>query len=87
MSEPLDRVNKAIAKAIESGRDPGLAALVALREPTPEMTKAAWSRYEQGHIKTAWRLMIAAALRDKIKELRWRASPEQKSDNAASKTD
>ena len=34
----------------------------AMREPTPEMTKAARSRWTQGHDKTAWRIMIDTAL-------------------------
>ena len=39
------------------------AAIEAMREPTPEMTKAAWAKYEQGHLKTAWRLMIDEAMK------------------------
>jgi len=75
MSEIRRRIAKAIAAKIlhlERDADGGVdidfedvagAVLEAMREPTLEMTKAAWSRYEQGHIRTAWRLMIDEALK------------------------
>lgn len=50
-----DRVIEKIARA----------AIEAMREPTPEMTKAARLRWNAGHDKTAWRLMIDAALAEK----------------------
>jgi len=50
-----DRVSEKIARA----------AIEAMREPTPEMTKAARLRWNAGHDKTAWRLMIDAALAEK----------------------
>jgi hypothetical protein len=42
------------------------AAIEATREPTPEQTKAAWSRYESGHIKTAWQIMVDVLLEEKL---------------------
>ena len=39
------------------------AAIEAMREPTREMTAAAQTRWNAGHDRTAWRLMIDEALK------------------------
>ena len=78
MGEMVERVAKAICEALgDDWSREGLgglkrgyapvanAAIEAMREPTPEMTKAARLRWNAGHDKTAWRLMIDAALAEK----------------------